>query len=224
VTFGDTLLATLIGAFVGAVVGALAAWLFTLDLRRRDKEDRGQEREQSKADRESEREQDRLSRQAEREQDLALRLAERQEQQAADYDARIRQEWPGLIAAISDYANANRAIYDAVRTNTPIGGGYDRYREAATGLHQRLFEVVAVARDSDHDMANAIGLLTAYGTPHSAEHVRAMDAANDALIAYTTASPGNRATLKERLYTTLQEEVAKSRTVYEGLRSPSTDS
>ena len=38
-TFGDTLLATLIGALVGALVGAFAAWLFSLDLRRRDTED-----------------------------------------------------------------------------------------------------------------------------------------------------------------------------------------
>lgn len=38
-TFGDTLLATLIGALVGAVVGALAAWLFSLDLRRRANDD-----------------------------------------------------------------------------------------------------------------------------------------------------------------------------------------
>lgn len=38
-TFGDTLLATLIGALVGAVVGAFAAWLFALDLRRRETED-----------------------------------------------------------------------------------------------------------------------------------------------------------------------------------------
>lgn len=38
-TFGDTLLATLVGALVGAVVGAFAAWLFSLDLRRREAED-----------------------------------------------------------------------------------------------------------------------------------------------------------------------------------------
>lgn len=38
-TFGDTLLATLIGGLVGAVVGALAAWLFALDLRRRETKD-----------------------------------------------------------------------------------------------------------------------------------------------------------------------------------------
>lgn len=38
-TFGDTLLATLIGALVGAVMGAFAAWLFSLDLRRRETKD-----------------------------------------------------------------------------------------------------------------------------------------------------------------------------------------
>lgn len=38
-TFGDTLLATLIGALVGAAVGAFAAWLFALDLRRRETAD-----------------------------------------------------------------------------------------------------------------------------------------------------------------------------------------
>lgn len=220
-TFADTLLATLIGALAGAVVGAFAAWLFSLDLRRREKEDRKQEREQSKADREAEREQDRLSRQAEREQDLAGRLAERQEQQAVEYDARIRQEWPRLIAAISDYANANRAIYDAVRAKTPIGAGYDRYREAAKGLHQRLFEVVAVARDSDHDIANSIGLLTTYGMPYSVEHVSVMDATNDGLIAYTTASPTNRALMKARLSALLQKAVDESRIAYEGPRKPS---
>ncbi|WP_439902280.1 YtxH domain-containing protein [Microbacterium azadirachtae] len=36
-TFTDTLVATLVGALVGAVVGALAAWLFALDLRRRER-------------------------------------------------------------------------------------------------------------------------------------------------------------------------------------------
>lgn len=37
-TSADTLLATLAGALVGAVVGALAAWLFALDLRRRERQ------------------------------------------------------------------------------------------------------------------------------------------------------------------------------------------
>lgn len=43
------------GALGGAVVAAFAAWLFSLDLRRREREDRKQEREQDRLDRQTER-------------------------------------------------------------------------------------------------------------------------------------------------------------------------
>jgi hypothetical protein len=46
VTFGGAFLPTLIGALVGAVAGALAAWLFALDLRRRE----GDEAERTRLD------------------------------------------------------------------------------------------------------------------------------------------------------------------------------
>jgi hypothetical protein len=63
--FWDTFWATMWGALGGAVIGAFAAWLFSLDLRRREREDRKQEREQDRLDREAEREFAHAARQAE---------------------------------------------------------------------------------------------------------------------------------------------------------------
>ncbi|TFB15443.1 hypothetical protein E3V93_01810 [Microbacterium sp. 3H14] len=53
-SFLDTFWATMWGALGGALVGAAAAWLFSLDLRRRDREDRAREREEDRRARESE--------------------------------------------------------------------------------------------------------------------------------------------------------------------------
>lgn len=74
--FWETFWATMWGALGGAVVGAVTAWLFSLDLRKREREDRQQERDEDRRDREEERAQDRLHRQFERDAERAERMIE----------------------------------------------------------------------------------------------------------------------------------------------------
>lgn len=91
---------TLVATLVGAFVGALAAWLFALDLRRRDKEDREVERTQAKldraAEREEEREQDRLDRERERIRAMRARRAETERAEEAESARR----WLAVSAAL----------------------------------------------------------------------------------------------------------------------------
>lgn len=195
--FWDTFWATMWGALGGAIVGALTAWLFSLDLRRREREDRAQEREQDRLDRESERSLDREARHAERE-----------EQRDWEYDERIRQAWPRVIAATRDFANAGRAVYDAMRTDHAIGDGYERYRSALMVLTERLFEVAAIAKGAEHRVINAIGSLTATTPAYSNVQIQAMDRVVDALASYTTASPTRRSVAIQELEATLSQVLA----------------
>lgn len=187
------------GALAGAVVGAAGAWLFALDLRRRDKEDRQQEREQTKADREAERAQDRLSREAEREQDRQFRLAERAEEDQAQYDLRMMREWPRVIQAISDYASAEREIRDATRAGLPPPNGRERHNTAAVTLIAHLNEVAMAARGEDHEVVNSIGVLAVIGPPHSEEHTGAMDRVGMTLSVFATSPPDRRPTTRKNL-------------------------
>lgn len=95
--FWETFWATMWGALGGAVVGALVAWLFSLDLRRREKEDRQQERAQDRLDRESEREQDRLERQEERDTERRDRV----EAQERSERAESARRWLAIGSALS---------------------------------------------------------------------------------------------------------------------------
>lgn len=195
--FWDTFWATMWGALGGAIVGALTAWLFSLDLRRRAREDRAQEREQDRLDREDERALDREARHAERE-----------EQRDWEYDERIRREWPRVIEATRQFANASRAVYDAMRTNQSVGNGFEQYRIALVSLTQRLFEAATIAKDAEHRVVNAIGGLTATTPAYSNVQIRSMDRIVDALAMYTTASPTRRASAIFTLESTLRELVA----------------
>lgn len=181
----------------GALVGALAAWLFSLDLRRRAREDRVQEREQ-----------DRLDREAERNLDREARRAEREEQRDWEYDERIRREWPRVIEATRHFANASRAVYDAMRTSQPIGSAFEQYRISMISLTQRLFEAATIAKDAEHRVVNAIGGLTATTPAYSRVQIRSMDHIIDALASYTTTPPANRAAAILELEATLRDVVA----------------
>lgn len=116
--FWETFWATMWGALGGAVVAAFAAWLFSLDLRRREREDRKQEREQDRLDREAERAQtydDRQSelaaereiRRMEREQDQHARAAERQEDRDHQYAMTMQRQWLELENAITRFSWAD---------------------------------------------------------------------------------------------------------------------
>lgn len=116
--FWQTFWATMWGALGGAVVAALAAWLFSLDLRRREREDRKQEREQDRLDREAERAQaheDRQSelqaereiRRTEREQDQKARADERQEERDHQYAMTMQRQWLVLEDAITRFSWAD---------------------------------------------------------------------------------------------------------------------
>ncbi len=186
--FWETLWATMWGALAGAVVGAFVAWLFSLDLRRREREDRAQEREQ-----------DRLDREAERGLDREARRAELEEQRDRDYDERIRREWPRIIEAAHHFANAGRAVYDAMRTNQPIGDGFEQYRQSLVMLTQRLFEAATIATGAEHRVVNAIGSLATTTPPYSDVQIRTMDHVVDALASYATSAAVNGAGARQEL-------------------------
>lgn len=116
--FWQTFWATMWGALAGAVVAAFAAWLFSLDLRRREREDRKQERKQDRLDREAERAQasvdrqleldaEREIRQVEREQDKTTRTTERQEERDHQYAMAMRRQWLDLQNAITSFSWAD---------------------------------------------------------------------------------------------------------------------
>jgi hypothetical protein len=206
--FWETLWATMWGALAGAFVAAFAAWLFSLDLRRREREDRAQEREQAKSDRQAEREEDRLSREAGRLEDSAARAAERE----SDHADRVRQEWPRVIQVLGEYANSDRAIFDATRTGGRIGNqAMDANRKSTANIHQCLFEVATVAKGLDHDIVSLIGQLLTTGIPHTEQHLRSIDQANAALVIYTTASPHSIEAAQFRLVALLRDSLNEAR-------------
>lgn len=194
--FWDTFWATMWGALAGAIVAALAAWLFSLDLRRREREDRAQEREQ-----------DRLDRIAERDLDREARLVERSEQRDWDYDERIRQEWPRVIEVVRNFGNASRAIYDALRTSASTGSGFEQYRDASVAITQRLFEVATFARGADYNVINSIGRLTAATPSYSSVQVESMDRVIDLLAVYAATSPDRKPAALAKLDSSLKDLV-----------------
>ncbi|MEW1991215.1 hypothetical protein [Microbacterium sp. NPDC078849] len=195
--FWDTFWATMWGALGGAVVGAAAAWLFSLDLRRREREDRAQDREQ-----------ERLDRVAEREMDREARRVERQEQRDWEYEERILAEWPSVLEAVHDFANACRAVYDARRTHGPVGSRHDHYRLSLASVTQRLFEAATIAKDVDHSVVSAIGKLTATTPMHSDVQLRTMDQIVSVLGDYMAASPEHRSDAMQKLQDALTELIA----------------
>ncbi|PRB02294.1 hypothetical protein CQ044_15485 [Microbacterium sp. MYb64] len=102
-------------------------------------------------------------------------------------------------------------MYDAMRTNVPIGNGYKQYRNSLLSLTQRLFAVAAIAKDADHRVVNAIGSLTATTPPYTDVQIRAMDQIVDALAKYTTVPPDYRTAAMHELEATLQDVVTTAR-------------
>lgn len=197
-TFGDTLLATLVGALAGALIGAFAAWLFSLDLRRRDREDRVHEREQEALDRLAQREQERGDRLAEREEERELRKNEREQDRRENYEAEIMRQWPRIADELMEYANANRAVVD--REITGAGAEvFKRYRQSVTTLMGCLHEVATIARGLDHEIVNNLGVMLAVLQPHQRETVEAVDRIRTLVGAYMTARPDRREDAKKRL-------------------------
>jgi hypothetical protein len=194
----------MIGALAGAVVGAFAAWLFSLDLLRRDKGDRAQEREEENLDRLAQREQDRLDRAAEREEERQFRRSQREQDRRETYEAEMLSQWPRVADALMEYANANRAVVDggATASATEI---IDRFRQSVISLMGCLHEVATLARGDDHEIVNNLGVLAAMLPPHQPETIEALDHVRILLSSYITAHPDLRESRKHNLRIKLLE-------------------
>lgn len=202
--FWETFWATVWGALGGAVVGALAAWLFALDLRRRERDDRVAEREQERLDRLAQREQDRLDRVAEREEERQYRVREREQDRRESYEAKMLSQWPRVADELMEYGNANRAVVDraAARSGTEV---FDRYRSSVVSLMGCLHEVATIAEGDDHEIVNSLGIMLAVLPPHVRETTETVDRIRILLSTYITARPDYRAARKETLRIELAE-------------------
>ncbi len=205
--FGGTLLASLIGALAGALVGAFAAWLFSLDLRRREREDRSQEREEERLDRLAQRQQDALDRASERVEERRFQNEERERLRHQNYEVEMMREWPRLAAELSDYANANRAVADR-RTTDSSSELFDGYRRSVTSLTRCLYEMATIANGADHEIVNNVGVMVATLQPYERESIAALDRIHRALSIYMAARPDDREESKSLLQSKLAEVVA----------------
>lgn len=196
--FWDTFWATMWGALGGAVVAAFAAWLFSLDLRRREREDRKQEREQDRLDRVAERDDDRLNRAAERDDERHFRIAEQEQQHQQRYEAEVMREWPRVADELMEYANANRAVMEAGMT-ARAGEAAERYRRSVASMMSCFHGVAIVAQKSDHEIVNNLGVMVATLRPSQKETIEIVDQIRILLSSYMTAHPDFRADRKDAL-------------------------
>jgi hypothetical protein len=182
----DTLL-TLLATLVGAIMGALFAWLFSRNLA-------SQERKA-------------------REQELNIARAERERERESEYLARMRREWPHLVPAFRELANAERERVDAARTQTHLPGHdtAERLLRALTNATERLYITSSIAVGDDHTVVTLLGHITATYTPHSEHGVRVLDETYGVLVDFVTTPPEEESHAKERFASDLKALLADAR-------------
>lgn len=154
--FWQTFWATMWGALGGAVVAAFAAWLFSLDLRRREHEDRKQEREQDRLDRQTERADERAHQRAAWEAELSARRNEQEEQRAHEYKLRLRQLWEDLLIRLTKDGSLREPQLEVENKQETVAtlmtidvSGHGEDREFLLALKPRFNEWTAHERETD---------------------------------------------------------------------------
>jgi hypothetical protein len=175
---------TLVATLVGAVMGAFFAWLFSRNLAAQEREARQQELDVARAERELER--------------------------RSEYVDRIRREWPLLIPAFREFANAERARVEAARDKTPLPGNQslERYLSAVTTVTERLYMASSVAKGDDHALVGLLGRITSAYTPYSVHGVGVLDEAYKSLVEYVAAAPEEDAHARIRFASVLTAVLA----------------
>jgi len=172
---------------MGAVMGAFFAWLFSRNLAAQEREARQQE--------------------------LHVARAERERERQSEYVDRIRREWPHLISAFREIANAERARVEAAqnKASLPGGRGAERQLFALTSVTEQLYVASSVAKGDDHAVVALLGQITAAYTPYSVHGVGVLDKAYGLLVRYVTTAPEEDARAKERLASALTAVLEEAR-------------
>lgn len=162
---GDPLpdfLLTALATLFGAVVGALAAWLFSLDLRRREKEDREAERAQAKADREAERRSEHEARVAERQEDRRMRAEERREERDHQQALTMKRQWLSLEDLISRFYWGEHQV--KVELYPQLSAAMSLTGSLSTGDDREVFDALNdnfTIKDFEGESGAAVGAILA---------------------------------------------------------------